>query len=98
MKYATELLAQTSTHGTLAGMSGMNDHWSMDQIDLKPGMKVLAHTALDAWVPLTAATPSQQGRDFQVVWLCEDDAWDPDAKQPPANVIPWPIEEVRARP
>jgi hypothetical protein len=58
---------------------------------------VLAHTALDAWVPLTAATSPQQGRDFQVVWLCEDDAWDQDANQPPTDVIPWPVEEVRAR-
>lgn len=69
----------------------------MERSDIKPGTKVLAHTALDVWVPLTATAPPQQGRDFEVVWLCEDDAWDPAAIGAPEKVIPWPMEEVRGR-
>lgn len=68
----------------------------MEHMSIEPGTRLLAHTALDEWVPLTAVSKPQQGQDFDVVWVCEDWEWDP-AGPPAQGLIPWPVVEVTTR-
>lgn len=65
---------------------------------IKPGSRVHARTAEDAWVTLRAATGVTQGLDFPVVWLLEEERWEEavargqDARP---GALPWPVEDVR---
>jgi hypothetical protein len=66
----------------------------MQQIE--PGARVLVRSADNRLVARRAVTGVVQGRDFPVIWVCHEDAWDEAhlGGQSPQG-LPWPADAVQ---
>jgi hypothetical protein len=66
----------------------------MDMKRVNPGDRVSARTAEGDWVTLRALGGAQPGQDFEIVWVCDEGAWEA-AGPETDDRIPWPAAELR---
>lgn len=62
---------------------------------IEPGDPIRALTATQEWITLRAASPVESGRDFPVIWVCDEESWAASAGGRPESSLPWPAEAVK---